>query len=140
MYHIGHANFFAQKSHAVCPRQQQQYFSELAFNRIPLQFRQRRWRILQATAFTIKEHSSQLHSTSLLVHCRLECGQPASLHRNSTAFLSSLGHFSKQGQINFRSKMRAQKAFAGAARDFGVSNADEVQALVDEVRYGKEHA
>ena len=34
--------------------------------------------------------------------------------------------------------VQAQKAFSGAAGDFGVSNADEVQALVDEVRYGKE--
>ena len=35
--------------------------------------------------------------------------------------------------------VRAQKAFSGAARDFGVSDEDEVQALVDEVRYGKEY-
>jgi len=31
----------------------------------------------------------------------------------------------------------AQEAFAGAAKDFGVANENDVQALVDEVRYGK---
>ncbi|MDR1111236.1 MAG: AbrB/MazE/SpoVT family DNA-binding domain-containing protein [Deltaproteobacteria bacterium] len=30
----------------------------------------------------------------------------------------------------------AQDAFAGAAKDFGVSSDEEVQRLVDEVRYG----
>jgi AbrB family looped-hinge helix DNA binding protein len=33
--------------------------------------------------------------------------------------------------------LRAQEAFAGAAEDFGVSSVDDVQNLVDEVRYGK---
>ena len=32
--------------------------------------------------------------------------------------------------------LRAQDAFAGAAEDFGVSSVDDVQSLVDEVRYG----
>ena len=32
--------------------------------------------------------------------------------------------------------VRAQTAFAGAAQDFGVENDDDVQKLVDEVRYG----
>jgi AbrB family looped-hinge helix DNA binding protein len=32
--------------------------------------------------------------------------------------------------------VRAQEAFAGAAKDFGVSGTDDVQSLVDEVRYG----
>jgi len=32
--------------------------------------------------------------------------------------------------------VRAQNAFAGAAGDFGVSGVDDVQRLVDEVRYG----
>ena len=32
---------------------------------------------------------------------------------------------------------KAQAAFAGAAEDMGVSDEDDVQALVDEVRYGK---
>ena len=32
--------------------------------------------------------------------------------------------------------VRAQSAFAGAAGDFGVSGVDDVQGLVDEVRYG----
>jgi AbrB family looped-hinge helix DNA binding protein len=32
--------------------------------------------------------------------------------------------------------LRAQDAFAGAAGDFGVSSVDDVQNLVDEVRYG----
>ena len=34
--------------------------------------------------------------------------------------------------------VRAQSAFAGAAGDFGVSGVDDVQRLVDEVRYGAE--
>ncbi len=33
---------------------------------------------------------------------------------------------------------KAQAAFAGAAEDMGVFNEDDVQALVDEVRYGKD--
>lgn len=33
---------------------------------------------------------------------------------------------------------KAQAAFAGAAEVLGVSSEDDVQALVDEVRYGKE--
>lgn len=33
---------------------------------------------------------------------------------------------------------KAQKAFDGVAEEIGVSNEDDVQALVDEVRYGKE--
>ena len=32
---------------------------------------------------------------------------------------------------------KAQAAFAGAAEKMGVANEDDVQALVDEVRYGK---
>ncbi len=32
---------------------------------------------------------------------------------------------------------RAQAAFSGAAEAMGVSDEDDVQALVDEVRYGK---
>lgn len=32
--------------------------------------------------------------------------------------------------------LRAQDAFTGAAKDFGVSSVDDVQNLVDEVRYG----
>lgn len=34
--------------------------------------------------------------------------------------------------------VRAQDAFAGADRDFGVVNDEDVQGLVDEVRYGAE--
>lgn len=33
--------------------------------------------------------------------------------------------------------LRAQDAFAGAAGDFRISGAEDVQRLVDEVRYGK---
>ena len=33
--------------------------------------------------------------------------------------------------------IRAQAAFAGAAEELGVSSEDDIQALVDEVRYGK---
>jgi AbrB family looped-hinge helix DNA binding protein len=33
--------------------------------------------------------------------------------------------------------INAQKAFSGAAKDFGVNSEDDVQKLVDEVRYGK---
>ncbi len=33
---------------------------------------------------------------------------------------------------------KAQAAFAGAAQDMNVFNEDDVQALVDEVRYGKD--
>ena len=33
---------------------------------------------------------------------------------------------------------RAQAAFAGAAEAMGISSEDDVQALVDEVRYGKD--
>ena len=32
--------------------------------------------------------------------------------------------------------LQAQDAFAGAAKDFGVSSVDDVQNLVNEVRYG----
>ena len=32
---------------------------------------------------------------------------------------------------------KAQKAFEGAAEQMGVENEDDVQALVDEIRYGK---
>ena len=32
--------------------------------------------------------------------------------------------------------VRAQTAFAGAAQDFGIVNDEDVQSLVDEVRYG----
>ena len=31
---------------------------------------------------------------------------------------------------------KAQKAFAGSAKDFGVKNEDDVQRMVDEMRYG----
>lgn len=34
---------------------------------------------------------------------------------------------------------KAQAAFAGLAEELGVANEDDVQALVDEVRYGKEY-
>lgn len=33
---------------------------------------------------------------------------------------------------------KAQKAFTGVAEQMGVHNEDDVQALVDEVRYGKD--
>ena len=33
---------------------------------------------------------------------------------------------------------KAQSAFSGAAEAMGISNEDDVQALVDEVRYGTE--
>ena len=33
---------------------------------------------------------------------------------------------------------KAQAAFAGAAETMGVTSEDDIQALVDEVRYGKE--
>jgi AbrB family looped-hinge helix DNA binding protein len=33
---------------------------------------------------------------------------------------------------------KAQKAFEGVAKQMGVSNEDDVQTLVNEVRYGKE--
>jgi len=33
--------------------------------------------------------------------------------------------------------INAQKAFDGAAKEFGVKSEDDVQQLVDEVRYGK---
>ena len=33
---------------------------------------------------------------------------------------------------------KAQAAFAGAAETIGVSNEDDVQALVDDLRYGEE--
>ena len=33
---------------------------------------------------------------------------------------------------------KAQSAFSGAAEDMGISSEEDVQALVDEVRYGKE--
>lgn len=32
---------------------------------------------------------------------------------------------------------KAQTAFAGSAEAMGISNEDDIQALVDEVRYGK---
>ncbi|MDR2615870.1 MAG: AbrB/MazE/SpoVT family DNA-binding domain-containing protein [Oscillospiraceae bacterium] len=35
---------------------------------------------------------------------------------------------------------KAQKAFEGAAKDFGVENEDDVQRLVDEIRYGEREA
>jgi AbrB family looped-hinge helix DNA binding protein len=31
---------------------------------------------------------------------------------------------------------RAQEAFAGSANDFGVKNEDDIQRMVDEMRYG----
>jgi antitoxin PrlF len=33
--------------------------------------------------------------------------------------------------------VNAQKAFEGAAKDFGVNSEEDVQRLVDEVRYGE---
>jgi len=33
--------------------------------------------------------------------------------------------------------INAQKAFKGAAREFGVNSEEDVQRLVDKVRYGK---
>lgn len=33
---------------------------------------------------------------------------------------------------------KAQSAFTGAAEEIGVSSEDDIQALVDEVRYGKD--
>lgn len=33
--------------------------------------------------------------------------------------------------------VNAQKAFAGAAKDFGVATEGDVQSLVDEIRYGE---
>jgi antitoxin PrlF len=33
--------------------------------------------------------------------------------------------------------INAQKAFEGTAKDFGVKSEDDVQRLVDEIRYGK---
>lgn len=33
---------------------------------------------------------------------------------------------------------KAQAAFDGAAEEMGISNEDDIQALVDDVRYGKE--
>lgn len=33
---------------------------------------------------------------------------------------------------------KAQSAFTGAAEEIGVSSEDDIQALVDKVRYGKE--
>ncbi len=33
---------------------------------------------------------------------------------------------------------KAQAAFSGAAEEMGISNEDDIQALVDDVRYGKE--
>lgn len=33
---------------------------------------------------------------------------------------------------------KAQAAFTGAAEAMGISSEDDIQALVDEVRYGKE--
>ena len=35
-------------------------------------------------------------------------------------------------------QLKAQTAFAGAAEDMGVSCEEDVQALVDAVRYGKD--
>jgi AbrB family looped-hinge helix DNA binding protein len=35
--------------------------------------------------------------------------------------------------------INAQKAFKGAAKDFGVNSEEDVQRLVDEVRYGKKN-
>lgn len=33
---------------------------------------------------------------------------------------------------------KAQAAFSGAAEAMGISNEDDIQALIDEVRYGRE--
>ena len=32
---------------------------------------------------------------------------------------------------------KAQEAFRGAAKDFGIEDEDDVQRMVDEIRYGK---
>jgi len=37
----------------------------------------------------------------------------------------------------FTAIINAQKAFEGAAMDFGVNSEEDVQRLVDKVRYGK---
>ena len=47
-----------------------------------------------------------------------------------------------EGVINNASAQaiyKAQKAFEGIAEQMGVYNEDDVQALVDEVRYGKDN-
>lgn len=48
----------------------------------------------------------------------------------------------KDGEIVIRNASahairKAQSAFSGAAEEMGVLNEDDVQALVDEVRYGR---
>lgn len=39
---------------------------------------------------------------------------------------------------SFKAIRKAQTAFAGAAEEMGVSSEDDIQTLVDKVRYGKE--
>lgn len=42
------------------------------------------------------------------------------------------------GNASSQAIYKAQKAFEGVAEQMGVYNEEDVQALVDEVRYGKE--
>ena len=55
----------------------------------------------------------------------------------------NLAKLSANGQIvmsnaSAKAIRKAQAAFAGAAEEMGVFSEDDIQALVDEVRYGKE--
>lgn len=54
----------------------------------------------------------------------------------------NLAKISANGQIlsnaSARAIRKAQAAFSGAAEAMGISSDEDVQALVDEVRYGKE--
>jgi len=48
----------------------------------------------------------------------------------------NLARVSANGQVTV-AIINAQKAFKGSAEDFGVKSDEEVQRLVDEVRYDK---
>ena len=55
----------------------------------------------------------------------------------------NLAKLSANGQIvmsnaSAKAIRKAQVAFTGAAEEMGVFSEDDIQALVDEVRYGKE--
>ena len=55
----------------------------------------------------------------------------------------NLAKLSANGQIvmsnaSAKAIRKAQAAFTGAAEEMGVFSEDDIQALVDEVRYGKE--
>ena len=54
----------------------------------------------------------------------------------------NLAKISANGQIlsnaSARAIRKAQTAFEGAAEAMGIVSVDDVQALIDEVRYGKE--